>query len=373
LSSRYRAHPIAAAWRLALAAAAVLALPAGRGAAGADGAPTATPGGASTVASSAPAAADPFAEVRGVTVSCLRAGEEWGSDDMVRTLATLADLGVNWVAIHPYGGLRNDGTVGRSGIDRLYDHPYWLVRAIREAHRHGMKILIKPHLAYWGSRFSWRGEIAFDDAADWRRFFETYREWIVRVARLSREADAFAVGTELDRTVGHEKEWRRIIADVRHEIDVPLTYSASWDSYESVPFWDALDAIAVQAYFPLVSHQGMPTDGELAAAWTRIAGRLSEFGKRHGRHVVLGELGYNRSLDAAIRPWDYRTSADPAAEALQARCLDAALTAVSRTDGIAGAFLWKWFPGEFPRGNFLVSTPAMRAVVARHWAGRGTR
>jgi len=314
-------------------------------------------------------AADPFAEVRGITVSCPMAGEEWGSDDMVRTLAILSDLGANWVAIHPYGGLANDGTVGRGRIDHLYDRPYWLVRAIREAHARGMKILIKPHLAYWGSRFPWRGEIAFDDDADWRRFFDTYRAWIVRVAALSHHADAFAVGTELDRTVSHEDEWRRIIADVRGEIDVPLTYSASWDSYESIPFWDALDAIAVQAYFPIVDHEGPTTDAELAAGWTRIAARLDEFGRRHGRHVVLGELGYNRSMDAAIRPWDYRVSSDPAAEELQVRCLDAALTAVSRSDVIAGAFLWKWFPGEFPRGNFLVSAPAMRGVVARHWAG----
>jgi hypothetical protein len=321
-----------------------------------------------TRAAAVEGAADPFAEIRGVTISCPMAGEEWGSEDMVRTLAVLADLGVNWVAIHPYGGLRNDGTVGQGRIDHLYERPYWLVRAIREAHARGMKILIKPHLAYWGSRFSWRGEIAFDNDTDWQRFFDTYREWIVRVAVLSHHADAFAVGTELDRTTGHEAEWRRIIADVRREMDVPLTYSASWDSYEAVPFWDALDAVAVQAYFPIVDREGPPTDAELAAGWARIASRLEEFGQRQGRHVVLGELGYNRSLTAAVRPWEYRTSPDPAAEDLQVRCLDAALSAVSASDGIAGAFLWKWFPGEFPRGNFLVSTPAMRGVVARHWA-----
>jgi hypothetical protein len=278
---------------------------------------------------------------------------------------------VNWVAIHPYGGIRGDGTVGRGRIDRLYERPAWLVRAIREAHALGLKILIKPHIAYWGSPFSWRGEIAFGSEEEWRRFFDTYEEWITQVARLSHHADAFVVGTELDRTITHEAEWRRVIAGVRAEIDVPLTYSASWSDYRAVPFWDALDAIAVQAYFPLVDHEGMPTDAELAAGWSRITRELEAFGKKHGRDVVLGELGYNRSMHAAVRPWDYAVSADPRAERLQTRCLDAALRAVAESDGVRGAFLWKWFPGEYPRGNFLMSEPAMREVMARRWGGRG--
>ncbi|HMB71729.1 MAG TPA: hypothetical protein VKU85_20625, partial [bacterium] len=69
-----------------------------------------------------------------MTISCPGAGREWGSEEMVGTLGILAGLGVNWVAIHPYGGIANDGTVGRGRIDRLYEDPYWLTRAIREAH-----------------------------------------------------------------------------------------------------------------------------------------------------------------------------------------------------------------------------------------------
>jgi len=136
-------------------------------------------------------------------------------------------------------------------------------------------------------------------------------------------------------------------------------------------FWDALDAISVQAYFPLVEHEGPPTDAELRSGWDRIVARLEAYGASHGRPVVLGELGYNRSLEAAVRPWEYAVHADPEAESLQVRCLDTALAAVDRSAGIKGAFLWKWFPGEVARGNFRKSTPAMRQVIARHWATVG--
>ena len=50
------------------------------------------------------------------------------------------------------------------------------------------------------------------------------------------------------------------------------------------------------------------------------------------------------------------------------RFLAAALRALDGNDRVVGAFLWKWFAGPTVRENFLMSTPAMRNVIARHWA-----
>ena len=43
------------------------------------------------------------------------------------------------------------------------------------------------------------------------------------------------------------------------------------------------------------------------------------------------------------------------------------MQALRRSEAVVGAFLWKWFPGETQRGNFLMSEPAMREVIARNW------
>lgn len=177
------------------------------------------------------------------------------------------------------------------------------------------------------------------------------------------------MGTELDLTVGREAEWRSIVAAVRAETGAPLTYCASWNRYRDVGFWDALDVIGIQAYFPLVEHDDVPTDAELAAGWKRIVGELEAYSAETHRRVVFAELGYNRSFDAAVRPWSYRTDHEPAAADLQERCLDAALAAVAESETVVGAFLWKWFPGEITRGNFTQSDPRMRAVIARNWSG----
>lgn len=303
-------------------------------------------------------ATDP-AIVQGMTLSTPTYGPEWGSPAMEATLDQLAADGVNWIAYHPYAAIDRSGRV-RGQVDPL---PDWAVSPIREAHARGLKVMVKPHLAHWGSGFSWRGDIVFEDAASQERFFREYTAWITALAVATREADAFVVGTELDRTVAHEAEWRAVIRSVRAVFPGHLTYAANWDTYPEVPFWDALDAIGVQAYFPLVDHGREPTDAELQAGWDAVLEPLHKLSEATGKPVVFTELGYDTSALAAKEPW----ASGRGHPALQARLLDVALERVAADPMVRGCFLWKWFPGELARGDFRMSAPRLRAVIRENW------
>ena len=311
--------------------------------------------------------------VRGITISCQSYGPEWGSPGFADELTELGELGANWVAIHPYARIQADGSV----FDRHAEGalPDWLSSPVQTARERGMKLLIKPHLAYWGSPFSWRGAIDFPKPEERARFFKTYAEWIVSLAERIGPVDAFAVGTELDRLIEDEEPWRRLIADVRTVTDAKLIYAANWTDYTRVPFWDALDAIGVQAYFPL-AEEGLETvdEGQLLAGWERVLPELRELHERTGKPVVFTELGYNLSLAAASRPWDYPRAGPgevKAATELQTRCLRVSLRVIERERAwLRGAFLWKWFVGAAPHANFLLDTPDVRAVLASEWGGR---
>ena len=329
-----------------------------------------------------PAAAAPQAarddKINGMTLSTARGSAEWGRDHIVPAISDLRTLGVNWIAIHPYASIDRDGNVSwrrREGEDT--GPPVWLTRPIEEAHRQGVKILIKPHLAHWRS-FSWRGEIEFDTEEKWERFFTSYTEWITALARYSEGADAFAVGTELDRTIEREDAWRDIIDAVRAEYSGPLTYAANWTDYERVPFWDAVDAIGIQAYFPLVGHDvapagELPPRAALEAGWERVMARMREFSARHDKTIVFTEMGYNSSWLAATEPWDYETRPSAEAESLQRLCMEVALEAIGKESAVVGAFLWKWFPGDRQPRDFAMSSPAMREVIGAHWAAPAAR
>lgn len=304
------------------------------------------------------------ADIHGITLSTHTWGAEWGSDALPPALDELSELGVNWVAFHPYARILGDGTVQWRPIDP-YDPPEWLTRPIREAHARGMKVMVTPHLAYWGGPFSWRGDIRFEDEAAWERFFTSYRQWLATLAVVTRDADAFVVGSELDATLAREAEWRQTIIAVRSVFPGPLTYAANWDKYREVPFWDALDAVGIQAYFPL-SAAGQPDAAALAEGWTRWKRDLEAFHRRTGKIVVFTELGYDDSPRAATAPWENGRGG----EDLQRECLRAALRAVDEMPFVVGAFLWKWFPGGAESGDFDMSRPDLRAVVAERWSGR---
>jgi len=310
--------------------------------------------------------------IRGMTISCQTYGPEWGSDGFGVELARLKELGTNWVAIHPYASIRADGTV-RSRLDPN-DPPQWLVRPIEEARRAGMQIMIKPHLAYWGSPFAWRGEINFERADERERFFETYRRWITDVARVTAAADAFVVGTELDALGNHEAAWRRVIADVRATTRAKLTYAANWDTYREIRFWDALDAVGVQAYFPLSAHDELSDERALRQAWEPILADLRGLQRRTGKPIVFTELGYARGLDAAREPWVgnvARGAARPEAELQQERLLRVALEMLAgEREWLRGAFLWKWFVGPAPRANYVLDRPAVHELLRAVWRPR---
>ncbi|MFT7485273.1 MAG: hypothetical protein ACI9F9_001120 [Candidatus Paceibacteria bacterium] len=321
---------------------------------------------------------DPQEIVRGVTISTPAGGRDWGSDGMLTSLREIKAMGGNWVTIHPYAGIsdgtgRRGGAIGqvqlRSDLDPEHP-PQHLVRPIVEAHALGLKILIKPHLAYWGTGFKWRGEIDFESEEAYARFFESYKTWIVSLAKICQGADAFVVGTELDRTLSHETEWRAIIGELREVLDGPLTYAANWDSYQDVPFWDALDVVGVQAYFP-VSTESTADQQRIRKGWEPVLAELRRYSTKHNRKIVFTEIGYNLSTNSGIRPWENRVERGEEAQRIQEACLRVSLEMIEREPCVVGCFLWKWFPGSGRRPrDFNMQEPRIVDLVESIWGLR---
>ena len=306
-------------------------------------------------------------KVRGIIISTHGIGRDWGKDVIVPTMADIKAVGANWVAIHPYARIFRDGSIRYGHMDSTEAPAHW-IRPIQEAHAQGLKIYIKPHLAHWRSGFSWRGEITFKDDEAWARFWTGYRSWILKLASACKEADGFVVGTELDKTLHQEDAWRRLIAEVRAVTDAPLTYGANWTDYQRVPFWDALDLIGIQAYFP-ITEKANPTAEDIQRGWQKRMAELRAYGEKMDRRILFTELGYNQSYLAAREPWNYRVDGEDA-QPVQEACWRAALQIIEVEPQMMGALLWKWFPYPRPVGrNFVLATPHIMTVVAKAWEG----
>src|SRR5262249_28853224 len=113
----------------------------------------------------------------------------------------------------------------------------------------------------------------------------------------------FVVGTELAGTLGDRAQWIETVRQVRVAYSGQLVYAASWDEAQRVPFWEELDLVGVDAYFPVAVRRN-PSRLDILAGWQPWLVRLDQLHRQTGRRVLLTEIGY-RSIDGAGRhPYD---------------------------------------------------------------------
>ncbi|MEM7584219.1 MAG: ankyrin repeat domain-containing protein [Acidobacteriota bacterium] len=103
-----------------------------------------------------------------------------------------------------------------------------------------------------------------------------------------------------------DAHWRSLVQRAREVYSGRLTLAANFDNYHEVGFWDALDFIGINAYFPLRELLETPlSEGGLATAWRKIFADLEDFRKVHelDAPAVFTELGYTRWQGVTVAPW----------------------------------------------------------------------
>ncbi|MBI5838159.1 MAG: hypothetical protein HZB25_13050 [Candidatus Eisenbacteria bacterium] len=323
---------------------------------------TAAPARAGSPPVSSPPPVVPAAErVRGV---CWEGGRPVVAAD----LAPVTALGAGWISQTPFGWQRavDEPRIRVNSRSVLGFGPYWgetdtgLAVTARLAHRAGLKVMLKPHVWLHGGR--WCGEIRMRDARGWQAWFREYTAFITHYAALAERErmEMLCVGVELKGTASRERDWRAVIAAVRRVYHGRLTYAANWDGeVDSVAFWDALDAIGVQAYYPL-SEFPSPAGAELERGWERWREPLEGAARAWGRPVLFTEVGYKSCRSAATRPWEWDPDG-PADMGLQERCYEALFRVFWDRPWFAGVCLWKWHPKHDDAGG-----PADRTFTPQH-------
>ncbi|MCS6937476.1 MAG: hypothetical protein RMJ96_07265 [Candidatus Bipolaricaulota bacterium] len=245
-----------------------------------------------------------------------------------------------------------------------------LIRILRRLRAAGWRISLRPLVDLKGGH--WRGEIAFSRESDWKRWFESYQRFLVHYAQIAaREGVAlFSVGTELERTVTREQQWREVIARVREVFPGALTYSANWDGYERVPFWNALDYVGIDAYFEL-NVPSEPTVEALVRAWRPWEERLDGFAARLQKPILFTEAGLRSVAGASQRPWDWQRSA-PISLQEQANYYEALFRVFWSKPWLGGIYIWAWIPGlGGPKDSTYTPTGKPAAQVLARWYRRG--
>ncbi|MDD4929799.1 MAG: hypothetical protein PHP85_11025 [Gallionella sp.] len=279
---------------------------------------------------------------------------EYSSAASDRTLTqSIVPLGVNWIAIvvtcyqEKIHSTRIQCTP-ESSTPTDAD----LIHVIQYAHRAGLRVMLKPHIDLSDDARHWRGEIGSgNNEAEWVAWFKSYSAFITHYAALAQntEADYFVIGTELEGTTTRSGEWRKIIKAVRKNYNGPLTYAAHHLGEEfNINWWNALDAIGIDAYYPL-THTDHPTLAQITRAWTPIVSRLDKLSKKWGLPVILTEIGYESLVGTNRSPWQVKEHTIEFEE--QANCYRAVFDAFQDQKWWRGVFWWVWTVKPTPGGS----------------------
>ncbi len=138
------------------------------------------------------------------------------------------------------------------------------------------------------------------------------RAWTQYVTGAS-EVESVKVDHLNKRRALYDRYWRELIGNIRDVYAGPLSYAANFDQFQEVGFWDALDVVGVNAYFPLSlrGQAGQRLEEAMTASWIRVASALNDLATRSGGPgqvlpVMFFELGWTRKAASTVRPFSYQ-------------------------------------------------------------------
>jgi len=277
----------------------------------------------------------------------------YGTDAATVMLQKLPLHGINAIALVPYGFASVKQPQVR-GWNTRWEGDAGVTQLARMAHSQGIKVLLKPQLWMHGGN---PAEINFPGAAENAEWFAQYQPFLEHYAQLAAaiHADVFCVGVELEKMTANEQAWRKLIARARELYPGPLTYAANFGAeFESIQFWDALDYIGVDEYYPL------PDD----LSTTAVVQKISAVQTRFQKPVLFTEAGFASAAGANRMPWD--EASRPVDLEIQARSYDALLTAFYEKPWFAGMYWWKvgtnGFGGPSDSSHTPWNKPAMQTL-----------
>ncbi len=301
---------------------------------------------------------------KGISLSA----EGWGgyeSESARQMLQALRHDGVDAVALVPYGFEPS----GRAEVRLNTSAGSWesdegIEMMTRVAHALGMKVMLKPGV--WVGNGGYAGEIELSSPAQRTEWFQSYTRFVEHYATLAARihADLYCVGGEFVKLTKDDADWRKVIARTREVYPGPLVYAANFGGeFETLQFWDALDYIGLQDYYPLPDN--LATD--------EVVRKVEAVQRKYHKPVIFTEAGFASGENANRTPWE-DGHGKPSPE-LQARCYEAVYQAFYNQPWFEGMYWWKvgtnGFGGMDDTSLTPWGKPAMDAV--KEWYSGGSR
>lgn len=287
------------------------------------------------------------------------------------SLDELQRMGVNAISVTPFGYSRTD-TSTQIGfvLDEMWDETVSsLFKVAGDAHQRGMLVMMKPHL--WLGNGRWCGEIRVPDDGlhQWELAYSRFITYHALIAQLT-GMSSVCVGVELPNLTTQTDMWRRIIRRARVAYDGHLTFGGNWNlEYEQILFWDDLDFIGVQQYYPLADRPDIAED-QVKGRVRELADRFTALGEKWNRPVVFTEIGFPSIQNALMSP-HLEDFEQPVSEEVQAVGYRLWIEEMESRRFFNGFFWWKYESDENSRRrsskSFSFKNKQAERIVKGHY------
>ena len=260
----------------------------------------------------------------------------YGTPKAEETMLRLQKLGVNTLGILFEGQLQDLRTpkikLPKKHIQEATQ------RSLLDAHQLGLATVLIPHLVIKDQ--SWRGHLRWapHEAQKENAFWRSYRSFITRAAQIAQQSgvSTLSLGVEL-KGLSHGPrayaEFHKIAHQVRRTFTGLLTYNANWDELKQVRFWTVVDLIGVNAYDPLLPDPFRGAD--------RMARKLTAFGTKQNKPVLVLEIGYRSGPLSHQKPWKWPKDTEPVVDQrAQTQAYAAVLSQLLSPPNIRGLMFW---------------------------------
>tara|TARA_R110000796_G_scaffold250788_4_gene380752 strand:+ start:123263 stop:124264 length:1002 start_codon:yes stop_codon:yes gene_type:complete len=256
------------------------------------------------------------------------------------------NLNANHAAVMPLGFIRdlNSPEIIFDSDKQWYgETKKGVTQYINMLHKNEIGVLLKPQIWIWKGEFT--GNLKMNTEDEWKILEESYSNFIKSYAEVAEETNTeiFCIGTELEQFVQNRPEyWKQLIIELRAIYKGKLTYAANWDEYTKTTFWENLDYIGIDAYFPL-SEEMNPTVEELKAGWKNWKEAIAKLSQEKNKQVLFTEYGYRSMNYTAKKPWLVDRNQENVNLEAQVNATKVIIEEFWKENWFAGGYVWKWF------------------------------
>lgn len=214
-----------------------------------------------------------------------------------------------------------------------------LVQFIDYAHNRGLKVALKPTVNCRNG--TWRAHINFFDEdvpcePKWCNWFSAYTAFQLHFAGIAEKTgcEMFIAGCEMVQSERREKEWRKLISDIRKVYSGIVSYNTDKYQEHNVKWWDAVDVISSSGYYPIND-------------WENQLNRIEKIVKSFNKPFFFAECGCMSVKNSNLVPNDWSVRGETDLEG-QAEWYMEMFRACSEREWVKGFAVWDWCGKQYP-------------------------